>query len=80
MAESEQKYVTPARLLVDAILSLAFFVLMFVVLQSHVPSNDPFWIYFWSAATAACMTGVFWLCIHMFRVVLIAQRAARRNK
>lgn len=78
MAEPEQKYVTPARLLVDAILSIGFFVFMFFVLQSHVPSNDPFWIYFWSAMTSACMTGVFWLCIHMFRVVLIAQRETRK--
>jgi len=29
--------------------------------------------------TAACMTGVFWLCIQMFRVVLRAQLAARKK-
>jgi hypothetical protein len=28
----------------------------------------------WGALTTACMTGVFWLCLQMFRVVFRFQR------
>jgi len=34
----------------------------------------------WGGLTAACMSGVFWLCIQMFRLVLRAQLADRRRK
>jgi hypothetical protein len=33
----------------------------------------------WSGLTAACMSGVFWLAVQMFRVVLKAQRAANKK-
>jgi hypothetical protein len=33
----------------------------------------------WGGLTAACMSGVFWLAVQMFRVVLRAQRAAGRK-
>ncbi|MDX2187181.1 MAG: hypothetical protein SFV32_09630 [Opitutaceae bacterium] len=74
MAESQTKYVTPFSLIVDAVLVLAFFTFMFGVLQPHVPSNDTGSIYLWSGLTAACMSGVFWLCIQMFRVVYRFQK------
>jgi hypothetical protein len=76
MSQPEQKMTSPASIAVDAVLVVAFFAFMFWILQPHVPSNDRQMIYFWSAAASACMTGVWWLCIQMFRVVLRAQLAA----
>ena len=78
MPQSEQKLVTPLSLLVDLVLLLAFFAFMFGVLKSHVPSNDPKMINLWAALATSCLTGVFWLALQMFRVVLRAQRAAKR--
>jgi len=79
MAQPEQKHTSPVSLAVDAVLVVAFFVFMYRVVSTHVPSTNPKWIVFWGVMCAACMTGVFWLCIQMFRVVLRAQRAAGKK-
>lgn len=79
MAQSEPKTITPLRLAVDAVLVIAFFCFLFSVVKSHVPSTDPKMIVLWSALTAGCMSGVFWLCIQMFRVVLKAQLEAGKK-
>ncbi len=74
------KLTSPVSLAVDAVLVVAFFVFLFGLLKSHVPSNDPKMIFLWAGLTAACMSGVFWLAIQMFRVVLSAQRLAAKQK
>jgi hypothetical protein len=51
---------------------------MFGLVRSHVPSDDIKVVIGWSALTAACMSGVFWLVIQMFRVVVRAQRAEKK--
>lgn len=79
MAPSERKLVTPVSLVVDAILVIGFFVYMFGVLKTHVPSTDPKMIILWGALGSACLTGVFWLAVQMFRVVFAAQRAAKQR-
>jgi hypothetical protein len=79
MAQPEQKFTTPVSLVVDAILVIAFFVYIYTIVAPHVPSNDKSMVLLWGGLTAACMAGVFWLCIQMFRVVLRAQVAARRK-
>ena len=79
MAQSETKLTSPVSLLVDAILVIGFFVYIYTIVAPHVPSNDKSMILLWGGLCAACMTGVFWLCIQMFRVVLRAQRAERRK-
>ena len=66
-------------LAVDALLVVAFFAFMFPILKTHVPSNDSGMINLWGALATSCLTGVWWLCIQMFRVVLKAQRAANRK-
>ncbi len=81
MAQQEppqQKFTTPGSLAVDAVLSLGCFAFLYNVVSPHVPSNDKGMIVLWSALTSACMTGTFWLCIQMFRVVLKAQRETGR--
>ena len=79
MAQPEMKLTSPASLIVDAILVVGFFLFMYWLVAPHVPSNDTTMILFWGSMCSACMTGVFWLCIQMFRVVLRAQRADRRK-
>lgn len=64
----------------DVIVVGAFFVFMFFVVRSHVPSNDPKWVAIWSAGTSACMSGVFWLAFWMFRVVLRYQRELKTRR
>jgi hypothetical protein len=73
------KIVTPVSLVVDAVAVLAFFVFLFTLLRPHVPSTDPRMIVLWAGLTSACMSGVFWLALQMFRVVLAAQRANRKS-
>ena len=77
MAQPEQKFTSPASLVVDAILVIAFFLFMWWVIASHVPSTDRRMILLWGAIGSSCLTGVFWLCIQMFRVVIRAQREGR---
>ena len=74
-----QKLVTPASLVVDAILVIAFGIYMYSVMSTHVPSDDPKWILIGGLYTTACMCGVFWLALQMFRVVYRAQREARQG-
>ena len=77
MAQPETKLTSPVSLVVDAVLVLGFFVFIYRLVSPHVPSNDKSMILLWGGLGAACMTGVFWLCVQMFRVVLRAQRADR---
>jgi hypothetical protein len=79
MSQPEQKHTSPVSLLVDAVLVALFFTLLFNLVKVHVPSTNPNMITLWSGLTAACMSGVFWLCIQMFRVVLKAQREAAKK-
>jgi hypothetical protein len=79
MAQSENHRPTTANLVIDAVLVLAFFALLYRLVSPHVPSNDPKMILLWGGLCSACMSGVFWLCLQMFRVVLRAQREAGRK-
>jgi hypothetical protein len=79
MSLPERKSVTPISLTIDAVLCIAFFALLFGRLRSHVQSHDPTMIALWAGLTAACLTAVFWLAVQMFRVVLRAQREARKR-
>ncbi len=74
------KSVTPVSLAVDFVLVVAFFAFMYTLLRPHVMSNDEANIRLWAALSASCMSGVFWLCIQMFRVVLRAQLAAKKQE
>jgi hypothetical protein len=79
MAQSEPKLVSPVSLAVDAVLVILFFIYMYTVVSTHVPSNDPKMIHLWGAITASCLTGVFWLALQMFRVVFRFHREQRRK-
>ena len=79
MSQQDTKHTTPVSLLVDAVLTIAFFIYIYTIVAPHVPSNDKSMVLLWGGLCAACMTGVFWLCVQMFRVTLRAQRADRRK-
>jgi hypothetical protein len=74
MQKQETKLVTPATLAVDAVLVIAFFIYMYTVVSTHVPSKDHRMIVLWGAFCSACLTLVFWLSLQMFRVVIKGQR------
>ena len=76
---AQTRFVTPASVFANVVLVGAFFVLMYSLLRSHVPSGNPFYVRLWAALGASCMSGVFWLCIQMFRVVFRAQREAGKQ-
>ncbi len=80
MQQPENKLVTPASLAVDAILVIAFFIYMYGVVSTHVPSKDHRMVLFFGASCSACLTLVFWLTLQMFRVVLKAQREGSRPR
>jgi hypothetical protein len=82
MSEPEQmkKLTSPTSLLVDAVLVIIFSVYMYSVVSTHVPSTDPRMIFIWGLYTTACLTGVFWLALQMFRVTYRAQREARKQR
>jgi hypothetical protein len=78
--EQMQKLTSPVSLLVDAILVVVFFIYMYSVVSTHVPSTDPKMILIWGLYTSACLTGVFWLALQMFRVTYRAQRESRKHR
>jgi len=79
MEQQQNRLVTPASLAVDAILVIAFFVLMYGVVSSHVPSRDHRMILIWGGACSFCLTCLFWLALQMLRAVVRAQRDARNE-
>lgn len=78
MAQPETKFTSPASLAVDAILVVLFFLYLYSLVSPHVPSNETKYVVLWGGLCAACMSGVFWLALQMFRVVLRNQRASRK--
>jgi hypothetical protein len=79
MAQPETKLVTPLSLVVDFVVVGGFFLYMFTVLRTHVQSTDPKMILLWGGLGSACLTGVFWLAVQMFRVVLRFQRELKKH-
>ncbi len=79
MEQTPRKLTTPASLAVDAVLVIAFFVVMYSFVSTHVPTTDPKMKLLWGGLCSACVTAVFWLCVQMFRLVLRAQRQPRQK-
>ncbi len=76
--EKTERLTSTTSLVVDAILVIGFFLFIYTLVSPHVPSRDPKMILFFGVSAAACMSGVFWLAVQMFRVVLRAQLAAKK--
>ncbi len=74
MSEPVTRKSSPLNLAIDAALCATAFVLFYWVSETHVPSENPTQITLWSAYSAACMTGVFWLAWQMLKAVYRHQR------
>jgi hypothetical protein len=74
MQKPAVKLTSPASLAVDAVLVIVFFIYMYTVVSTHVPSKSHHMILFWGALCSGCLTLVFWLTLQMFRVVIRGQR------
>ena len=60
------------------VLALIFWASFTRLLLPFVPAETIGVQYFFAGFTAACMTGVFYIALHMFRLVLQENRKARR--
>jgi hypothetical protein len=79
MQPPEKKLITRASLLVDGILVIVFFIFMYGVVSTHVPSRDHRMILIWGLACSACLSCLFWLALQMLRVVARAQSDPSRQ-
>lgn len=78
MSSSEKKPFNVVGLIIDLVLTAVAFVIFYAMVHPHVPSNDPAMIKLWGGLTAGCMAGVFWLALHMFKIVFKFQRESRK--
>tara|TARA_B100000579_G_scaffold345478_1_gene298165 strand:+ start:569 stop:820 length:252 start_codon:yes stop_codon:yes gene_type:complete len=69
--KEETKLVSRKGIIVDAILTVLFFLFMLQVFKPHVPSNDPDTITIVAAYTSLSITGVFWFAAGMLRVTWV---------
>ena len=79
-APSEQKHVTSVTIAIDLILSAVFLYLMYGWVSTHVHSTEKGFILFFGASTALCVTGVFWMAIQMFRVVVAGEKTLKAER
>ena len=80
IAPSEQKHVTPVTIAVDLVLVAVFFFFMFGWVKPHVPNSDPAFANVFGALTTLCVTGVFWMAIQMFRVVVAGEKTLKAER
>ena len=75
MDNTKPKLVTKQGAIIDVILTVIFFVAMTNVLKNHVPwvEAGEFAVLLGGAYAAACLSGVFWLALSLFRVTLADQ-------
>ena len=75
MDNSKPKLVTKQGATIDVVLTLIFFVAMTDVLKNHVPwvESGEFAVLLGGAYASACLSGVFWLALSLFRVTLADQ-------
>ena len=79
MSEGEKKLISRKSALIDLVLSGIWFAFFAVVLRDYVPSYKEPFVTFFAVSTAGCLTGIFWLVISMFRVVLVDQKRKERE-
>lgn len=75
MDDHFKELVKPRGMLVDAAVAGVWFLFFATILTRFAPDQGP--ALAWSIPTAACMTGVFWIALNMFRLVRVDE--ARRK-
>jgi len=74
-----QKLLSKGHLLLGAVLTFGFFILMSFLLMPFTFSPDPLIAQVQACFTAIPVTAVFWFAYHMFMLVLVDQRK-RKNE
>ncbi len=69
------KLITKHAVILDLILTVVFFVWITSILKKHVPWAEagPTAVLLGAAYCGACLSGVFWLALSLFRVTLADQ-------
>jgi hypothetical protein len=62
------------------VMALIFWACFTRLLLPFVPVDDPSRAYFYAGFTALCLTGVFYIATHMFRLVFQEHRKAQRER
>lgn len=75
MEKPTEELVSKRGIVIDLILSGAWFAFFSLALRNYVPSYTEPYVTFFALSTAGCLTGIFWLAISMFRVVLADERS-----
>lgn len=74
-----QKLLTPIHLVIGAVLTLLFYILMSIVLRPYTFSPDPLIAQAQACFTAVPIAAVFWFAYHMFMLVLVDQRKQKKD-
>ncbi len=78
MAEDHyREFIGKKHIVLSVVLALIFWVAFTRMLVPFVPAQSLSWQYIWSGFTALCLTGVFYVAIHMFMLVAGEQRRNR---
>jgi hypothetical protein len=85
MDNLKPKLITKQAVFIDLTLTLAFFLGMTSILKNHVPwvEAGETAVLLGAAYCAACLAGVFWMALSLFRVTLadqILQKAVQANE
>jgi hypothetical protein len=75
MENMKPKLITKHAVILDLILTVVFFVWITSILKKHVPWAEagPTAVLLGAAYCGACLSGVFWLALSLFRVTLADQ-------
>ena len=78
MSSPVKKPFSIVSLVIDLVLTGIAYVIFYLLVRSHVPSNDPKMVMLWGGLAAGCLSGVFWLAWQMLKVVFNFQRDSRK--
>jgi len=81
MEAENRKLVTPLGALIDVVIAGVVFLVFFLfIIPPHVPFYETGWKMFFSAYTSVVMGGFTWLALCLFRVTLIDQLRAKKQR
>ena len=75
MDNMKPQLITRQAVIIDLVLTVAFFVFITSILKKHVPWSDAgeTAVLLGAAYCGACLSGVFWMALSLFRVTLADQ-------
>jgi len=79
-APQKLNHITPVTIGIDLVVAAVLFVFWFGICKEHVPSTNPLFINLFGALTSISISGVFWIAIQMFRVVLAGEKRIKAER